>query len=89
MLIHQGKYDAAKLCSDITGKCGTDYAGEVGLVVWREPSDPEGWEVKESFAKNWSWLLEGCGELKTSTNYWRSLRGDPPLFSTGTEKHAE
>ncbi|RKK86130.1 hypothetical protein BFJ69_g1083 [Fusarium oxysporum] len=48
------------------------------LKVWGTvPWDPMGWEVGESFAKRW-WFLMDSGILQT-TNFWRSQRGERPL----------
>ena len=50
-----------------------------GLVVWGEPWNPQSWEMSESFAKKWAWLIYGCPEILSSTNSWRSKRGEKPM----------
>ncbi|KFZ01263.1 hypothetical protein V501_10107, partial [Pseudogymnoascus sp. VKM F-4519 (FW-2642)] len=51
-----------------------------GLLVWRDPWDPTGWEVTEEFIRSWGWVIEGCADLLHSTNTWRARRGEKPLF---------
>lgn len=51
-----------------------------GVLVWRDPWDPSGWEVTESFVRAWGWAVVGCWDLFHSTNKWRELRGEKPLF---------
>ncbi|XXG98841.1 hypothetical protein Hte_005171 [Hypoxylon texense] len=51
-----------------------------GVLVWRDPWDPAGWEVTEEFAKSWGWAIAGCWDLLRSTNNWRARRGEKPLF---------
>lgn len=51
-----------------------------GLLVWRDPWDPSGWEVTEEFAKSWRWVIVGCWDLLHSTNTWRARRGERALF---------
>ncbi|KAM0253373.1 hypothetical protein ACHAQJ_007268 [Trichoderma viride] len=50
-----------------------------GLILWGEPYQRDSWEVTPAFLRNWSWALEGCGELIVSTNKWRTARGETPL----------
>ncbi|KAJ0117002.1 hypothetical protein J7T55_003417 [Diaporthe amygdali] len=50
-----------------------------GLVVWGEPWDPRSWEISVPFLQRWGWLLRGCPEIITSTNYWRSQRDESPI----------
>ena len=53
---------------------------EPGVLVWRAPWDPSGWEITETFIKSWGWSLEGCWDLLKSTNEWRERRGERPLL---------
>ncbi|KAL6229064.1 hypothetical protein BDW75DRAFT_225735 [Aspergillus navahoensis] len=55
--------------------------GETGIVVWKEPWDPCGWEVTKSSIQRWGWTVRNCSELLHSTNAWRRYRGGKPLFS--------
>ncbi|KAL5359098.1 hypothetical protein BJX96DRAFT_164207 [Aspergillus floccosus] len=50
------------------------------LLVWGQPWDPKSWEVTETFAGKWGWLLHGSPELLASTNFWRKVRGEAPLI---------
>jgi hypothetical protein len=50
-----------------------------GMIVWGEPWDHRNWEVTIPFLQRWGWILEGCHELRESTNYWRRKRGDRPI----------
>jgi len=54
-------------------------SGRTGLIVWDDPWKPESWEVDERFANKYKGLLRGCDYLLRSSNYWRSVRGEPPL----------
>jgi hypothetical protein len=79
-LISAGEsYDETQLCLDMKGY-GNQDIDHTGIIVWRDPWDPEGWEVTESFARNWEWVLHGCSDLFCSTNSWRERRGERPLF---------
>lgn len=70
--------DEARLCHDLVGI--NDRSGEMtGIAIWGEAWDPSSWEVAETFATEWNWVLEGCTELLHSTNYWRSQRGEESL----------
>ncbi|CAJ0545085.1 Ff.00g085580.m01.CDS01 [Fusarium sp. VM40] len=70
-------YDEAGLCCAFTGR-GLDQG--TGVVVWREPWDPSGWEVTAEFARTWGWVIAGCYDIFRSTNMWRAQRGERPLF---------
>lgn len=70
-------YDEEGLCCAITGQ---GHRQVRGLVVWREPWDPSGWEVTEEFVRTWGWVVAGCQNLFRSTNMWRERRGERPLF---------
>lgn len=46
--------------------------------VWgKTPWDRRGWEVQESFAVKWWWLM--TEEVLEETNFWRVSRGEGPL----------
>ncbi|ENH69326.1 hypothetical protein FOC1_g10000577 [Fusarium oxysporum f. sp. cubense race 1] len=70
-------YDEAGLCRAFTGR---GHGQGTGVIVWREPWDPSGWEVTAEFARSWGWVISGCFDLFRSTNMWRSQRGERPLF---------
>lgn len=79
-LIRAGEtYDEERLCLDMKGHGSMD-TGKTGIMVWRDPWDSSGWEVSESFARDWSWVIWGCEDLFRSTNFWRAQRGERPLF---------
>ena len=64
-------YDETQLCVAMK---------ERGIIVWRNPWHPSGWEISESFARSWGWVLRGCWDLFHSTNAWRARRNERPLF---------
>lgn len=74
-------YDEAQLCLDMKGS-GSVRDGGAGIIVWRDPWDPAGWEVTEAFAHSWGWVIWNCYELFQSTNHWRAKRNEDPLFRT-------
>ncbi|GKZ22853.1 hypothetical protein AbraIFM66951_004977 [Aspergillus brasiliensis] len=55
--------------------------GETGVIVWKDPWDPTGWEVTETFFRAWGWTVKDCWDLFRSTNAWRMRRGERPLFA--------
>ncbi|OAL40060.1 hypothetical protein AYO20_00478 [Fonsecaea nubica] len=77
--------DDLQLCLDMvgdgnyTGLGNLDTQQKNGLIVWAEPWDSTGWEVTESFARKWPWLLKGAINVQLSTNRWRTSRGEEPL----------
>ncbi|KAL6233787.1 hypothetical protein BDW75DRAFT_214137 [Aspergillus navahoensis] len=80
-------YDDVQLCRDMCGygtlSIPADRSagnGETGIIIWRDPWDPEGWEVTETFLRRWGWVVAGCMELFRATNRWRAVRGERPLF---------
>lgn len=77
LLQHDGEFDETEFCNDVFGVNGTE---PVGLIIWTEPWDPNGWEMTEVLARKWKWLLQGCVELQASTTYWRSRRGEHTLL---------
>ncbi|UKZ74536.1 hypothetical protein TrVFT333_002206 [Trichoderma virens FT-333] len=78
----ESTYDAAQLCCDMRGFQSVS-TGHGGVLVWRDPWDPEGWEVTEAFAQKWPWVVQDSCSLLRSTNYWRAKRGEPALYLPG------
>ncbi|KAL4866550.1 hypothetical protein BDV12DRAFT_172663 [Aspergillus spectabilis] len=87
-------YDDTRLCKDMSGY-GMPIAserrlgaarGETGVIIWKDPWDPFGWEVTEPFLRRWGWAVRDCWGLFRSTNKWRAMRGEPPLFRLPPEK---
>ncbi|KAL2837242.1 hypothetical protein BJY01DRAFT_46810 [Aspergillus pseudoustus] len=80
--------DDTQLCHDMSGKAvplvpekrAGLAAGETGVIVWRDPWDPSGWEVTESFSRRWGWTLRECWDVFEVANRWRRVRGEPALF---------
>jgi Domain of unknown function (DUF3425) len=80
LLRAQGYYDEDVLCNALVEF--KDIPNEqTGLIVWSNPWDISGWEISESFLKNWGWAVEGCEQLINSTNNWRVQRGEKPISS--------
>jgi hypothetical protein len=65
-----------EFCADLMGN-GLD--GKHGVIVWGEAWDPSAWEVTETFARKWSWLLAHVPETIEFTNRWRAKRDEPML----------
>ncbi|CZR62709.1 uncharacterized protein PAC_12606 [Phialocephala subalpina] len=78
MLLAEDQYDEMALCNDLVEFCNVPNE-KTGLIVWKDPWDQSGWEVSETFAERWAWVIKGCKELFASTNYWRERRGEDPL----------
>jgi hypothetical protein len=77
----QHLFSVTDLCADLLGGLmGRENDFDAGILVWSDPWDPSGWEVTEGFLKKWGFLIEGCVDLFQSTNRWRYLRGEVPLF---------
>ncbi|KAG2012548.1 hypothetical protein GB937_007144 [Aspergillus fischeri] len=72
-------FDETQLCLDMKGY-GSAQTGRTGLIVWKDPWDPAGWEVTDSFARSWGWVIRNCHDLFQSTNHWREKRNERPLF---------
>lgn len=71
-------FDEDDLCNDLVDFDGV--ANEkTGLIAWDTPWRAFGWEVSPAFLEKWPWVLEGCDDLITSTDYWRALRGERAL----------
>lgn len=80
-LIRAGNdWNDEELCIDIMGFWDGASTGPFGLIIWGEPADPRSWEITEGFLKKWGQLIQGCTDLMWSTNYWRTKRGERPLF---------
>lgn len=50
-----------------------------GCVLWGEADVVESWEVTEGFANDWPFLVKGALRLEAATNWYRALRGEPPI----------
>ncbi|KAL5337470.1 hypothetical protein BJX70DRAFT_409177 [Aspergillus crustosus] len=81
-------YDDIELCRQMSGhgvsltpesRVGAA-GGETGVIIWKDPWDPSGWEVTETFLRRWGWAVREYWDLFRSTNKWRAVRGEPPLF---------
>ncbi|PWY92328.1 hypothetical protein BO70DRAFT_402264 [Aspergillus heteromorphus CBS 117.55] len=83
LILVEDLVDDAQLCRDMCGN-GTRARGvgigETGVIVWKDPWDPEGWEVTETFVRLWGWVVRDCWELFASTDAWRARRGERSLF---------
>jgi hypothetical protein len=79
MIRTEDMYDEERLFLDMEGHKSM-ITGKTGIVVWRDPWNSGGWEVSESFARDWSWMIQGCEDLFRSTNFWRAQHGERPLF---------
>jgi len=79
LLVAGDTYDEYALCNDLVDFCDVTHE-KTGLIVWREPWDPSGWEVTEGFLARWGWVVKGCDELAKSKDYWRMKRGGNTLF---------
>lgn len=83
-LISAGEtFDDGQLCRALRG-LQSDRPGNTGVIVWLDSWDPSGCELTENFARDWGWTIAHCYSLFESTNHWRSLRGERPLFCTRT-----
>lgn len=81
LILAEGMFDEEQLCLDMKG-AGSVRSGNTGIIVWKDPWDPSGWEVTEKFARSWGWIIWNCHDLLKSTNYWRAKRNEKPLFWT-------
>jgi hypothetical protein len=74
----QDSMDEEELCHDL---CSYQHLRDevAGVIVWRDPWDPSGWEVTTAFLLRWGWVMKDCWDLFDSTNYWRAKRGEKPL----------
>lgn len=77
--------DDVELCLDMVGDGNYDNLGELatqdknGLIVWGEPWDMGSWEVTETFARKWPFLIRGALNSQRTSNEWRVKRGEEPL----------
>lgn len=79
-LIHAGEFETEEqLCLAMKGT-GSAQSTNTGIIVWKDPWDPAGWEVTEPFARSWRWVLRDCWDLAHSTNQWRVSRNERPIF---------
>ena len=81
IISRQASIDTDEICDDFVGGMydGLSEVESRGLILWGIPWSMDGWEISEGFARKWSFLLEGCGDLIESTNKWRDTRGDERL----------
>lgn len=68
MLLAEDQYDEMALCNDLVEFCNPPNE-KTGLIIWKDPWDPSGWEVSETFARRWAWVIKGYEELLASRNY--------------------
>ncbi|XRM48195.1 hypothetical protein ABZX51_011130 [Aspergillus tubingensis] len=89
LILMENLMDDGQLCRDMCGYRsqvpGTGHrrqtgVGETGVIVWKDPWDPAGWEITETFFELWGWTVKDCWDLFRSTNAWRIRRGERPLF---------
>ncbi|CRG87051.1 hypothetical protein PISL3812_04065 [Talaromyces islandicus] len=82
MILAGDSYDDELLCHDMLGDrfSRADLEGKTGLIVWKDPWDPTGWEVTPAYMNFWGWTVQGCWDLFGSTNAWRAKRGEKALF---------
>lgn len=82
MILAGDSYDDERLCHDMLGDrfSRLDLEGKAGLIVWKDPWDPTGWEVTPTYMNFWGWTVHGCWDLFISTNVWRAKRGEKALF---------
>lgn len=52
-----------------------------GFIIWGDPSDENNWEITPGFLRKWAWIMQGSEYLISSTNRWRALRGEEPIYS--------
>ncbi|PYH64974.1 DUF3425 domain-containing protein [Aspergillus vadensis CBS 113365] len=90
LILMENLMDDRQLCRDMCGyrsqvpRSGhrrQTGIGETGVIVWKDPWDPAGWEITETFFQLWGWTVNDCWELFRSTNAWRMRRGERPLFA--------
>lgn len=79
LLLAGDSYDEDLLCNNLIEFQDVP-SEQTGLIVWNAPSEPTGWEVSETFLRDWGWVVRGCIELQRSTNSWRAKRGERPLI---------
>lgn len=87
MILADDSYDDERLCHDMLGDrfSRLDREGKAGLIVWKDPWDPTGWEVTPTYMHFWGWTIQGCWDLFSSTNAWRAKRGEKALFKLPEE----
>lgn len=76
LIVLEPLVDEYGLCE---GLCNS-MEGTAGILVWKDPWDPTGWEVTRSFMSAWGLAVHNCWDLVRSTNNWRLKRGEKPLF---------
>jgi hypothetical protein len=76
LIVLEPLVDEYGLCEDLC----ISMEGTAGILVWKDPWDPAGWEVTRSFMSAWGLAVHNCWDLFQSTNYWRLKRGEKLLF---------
>lgn len=51
-----------------------------GFIIWGDPSDESNWELTPGFLRKWPWIMQGSEYLISSTNKWRALRNEEPIY---------
>lgn len=64
-------FSADDICGDMLGHLGQgrNTIEMNGVMVWGNPWEVDSWEVTEGFLKRWGFLLKGCHNALTATNY--------------------
>lgn len=78
MILAEDSFDDEDLCHDLMAFWDTRNTAAT-LLVWGDSWDAKNWEITESFARKWKWLLHHSPELLASTNRWRRSRGERSL----------
>ncbi|KAJ6149070.1 hypothetical protein N7471_000269 [Penicillium samsonianum] len=76
LIVLEPLLDEYGLCGDL---CKST-EGTAGILVWKDPWDPTGWEITSSFMSIWGLTVQNCWDLFRSTNYWRLKREEKLLF---------
>jgi hypothetical protein len=76
LIVLEPLVDEYRLCEALCNSM----EGTAGILVWKDPWDPTGWEVTSSFMSAWGLTFHNCWDLFRSTNYWRLKRGEKLLF---------
>ncbi|KAH7025643.1 uncharacterized protein B0I36DRAFT_272154 [Microdochium trichocladiopsis] len=81
-ILAASSFDYVELLADVFGgMCfhQEESSGGNGVLVWKDPWHPIGWELTEGFARKWRVLLDGCDDMLHATNYWRLQRGEDAI----------
>lgn len=76
--IQAGEFEQGRLCEELICRdmITLDGTSSASLSIWGEPWDAGSWEFSAGFFRTWGFLLHGCPEVLTTTNYWREMRGE-------------